>query len=275
MLFNQGIQGNIVRVITTTSALLGAPSIAGAQAAEPTSPVALTATDATVAATPDATTAMTPDAATAETTDTANDQNEAGTITPKTRGWMFGVGAGLGSVGGTAARGGDSMYDLAGPMGAASLAFGYRFGQYMLFGRLLAGLGSPESEGDLEGCGEEGIECRSAVVRYSLQARAYLLPGNTYEPWVGVGFGGDRFALNVSVDGDDVFSVGASGTELLNLTAGVDFWQQDDRNVSVFADYGLGRYDTIDVDGEKLSVGSDDQTFHHWVMLGCTFGYML
>jgi hypothetical protein len=37
----------------------------------------------------------------------------------------------------------------------------------------------------------------------------------------------------------------------------------------------LGGYSEIGIDGYDETVAADDRTFHHWVMLGGSFGFML
>ncbi len=124
-------------------------------------------------------------------------------------------------------------------------------------------------------CASDTINCPTVDVRSGLHARYHVLPGNQYNPWVGVGLGVDFLIVSIEEkggpdsQGTDLGDIQAWGYQG-DLQAGLDILVTPSISLGPFVDYSLGRYEGIKV---KLKGGEEDsaidaKALHSWLIVG-------
>lgn len=118
-------------------------------------------------------------------------------------------------------------------------------------------------------CGQSGTSCSSSDIRLDVNLQLHLAPGQTFDPWLGLGVGYEWLAFDVSVGGVDA-GVTGSGFELANLQLGGDFVAAPNLAVGPFVGLSLGQYRTATPSGAAGSMSEDitNKSLHEWLEFG-------
>ena len=109
-------------------------------------------------------------------------------------------------------------------------------------------------------CDAAKVDCSASQLRFGLQGQYPLSPGQSLDPWFGLGLG---LEMVDSKSGDA--KGGFSGLEFANIMAGADFKATDSLAVGPFVNFAIGQYSKTTGDG-----GADikDKAMHQWLTLG-------
>lgn len=121
-------------------------------------------------------------------------------------------------------------------------------------------------------CNVPGVSCSAQSYRIGANAHYHFLPDQSFDPWVGVGFGYEWLHKSAS-GGPDTAASTVSGFELVNLQLGGDYRLSRNASIGPFASFALGQYSTQSstFNGQDMTNGksSIDQTaLHEWLTLG-------
>jgi opacity protein-like surface antigen len=113
-------------------------------------------------------------------------------------------------------------------------------------------------------CAQSGVSCSAKDLRLGVNVHYHFSPGESFDPWVGVGAGYEWLALDVSA-GTLTASETAGGFEFGNLQLGGDF--------AVAPNLGIGPFFAITLAEYNHLSGNTDadlatKSIHGWVMGG-------
>lgn len=113
-------------------------------------------------------------------------------------------------------------------------------------------------------CAQSGVSCSAKDLRLGINVHYHFSPGESFDPWVGVGAGYEWLALDASV-GTVSASATAGGFEFGNLQLGGDF--------AVAPNFGIGPFFTVTLAEYRHLSGTMDadlatKSIHSWVMGG-------
>jgi hypothetical protein len=175
--------------------------------------------------------------------------------------------------------------------------FGYRVldplfvGLYFQYGFGLLG-------SKYDGACELELDCSASDVRFGVQAHYHFAPAETFDPWLGFGFGYEWLSIEIEGqlfnvdDGEGMsgvefdFERTMSGLEYLSLHAGLDIRVTRRVTLGPFVSFSLAAYDDqtyASCSGRpdvclRLGLEDDDniveQGIHHWLMLGLRGAYL-
>lgn len=116
-------------------------------------------------------------------------------------------------------------------------------------------------------CDAAKVDCSASQLRFGLQGQYHLSPGQSLDPWFGLGIGMEMVDQKA---GDT--KTGLSGLEFANIMAGADFKAMDNFTVGPFLSFSIGQYSKVtgDVEGDIK-----DKAMHQWLTIGVkgTFGF--
>jgi opacity protein-like surface antigen len=118
-------------------------------------------------------------------------------------------------------------------------------------------------------CGQSGVSCSTSDLRLGVNAQLHLSPGESFDPWLGLGVGYEWLSLDVSASGANA-SVTGSGFEFANVQVGGDLVAARNLVVGPFIGLSLGEYRSVSTSGAAGS-GSQDITsksLHEWLEFG-------
>ena len=109
-------------------------------------------------------------------------------------------------------------------------------------------------------CDAAKVDCSASQIRVGLQGQYHLSPGQSLDPWFGLGFGLEMLDQKA---GDT--KSGVSGFEFVNIMAGADFAATESIAVGPFVNFSVGQYSKTTGDN-----GADikDKAMHQWLTLG-------
>jgi hypothetical protein len=157
------------------------------------------------------------------------------------------------------------------------LDVGYRWSAHWMFGvYAMAGLVLPktaETSDPLGGGCPDGLECSAFGVRLGLQAQYRFAPGESLDPWLGLGIGyewiwsdleGEVFSIPVDASND------YAGPDLAHVQGGLDIRVSDSASLGPFLSLSAMRYTscTATISGDTVDCELDEQSWHGWLMLG-------
>jgi hypothetical protein len=108
-------------------------------------------------------------------------------------------------------------------------------------------------------------DCSGNVIRFGLQGHYRLSPGESTNPWVGVGIGYEIASAKREVGGVS-FSGSTSGIEFVNLQGGADFELSRGFDVGPFASLSIGQYFWASAEGDSQDI--EQKALHLWLVLG-------
>ena len=141
---------------------------------------------------------------------------------------------------------------------------------YMVTPNILVGLYGQYGFVQTKNC-DDGASCSAHDIRFGVQGQYHIMPDESVDPWLGLGFGYESLgvsesAMGLSVDGS------LTGWEFLNLQGGVDFQVTNAFTVGPFLSFSLDQFSS-----QKLGDTSQDidpTALHEWITFGAkgTFG---
>jgi hypothetical protein len=127
-------------------------------------------------------------------------------------------------------------------------------------------------------CRQSGVNCTVGSRHVGLTAEYRFRPGETFEPWVGLGAGYEWDSVDLStaaaigVDGPEVLgNASVSGWELLHLKLGLDLLAISQVAAGPFVDVGFGRFTHAHQDGTNVQTQDYDispTSLHEWATFG-------
>jgi outer membrane protein W len=122
----------------------------------------------------------------------------------------------------------------------------------------------------------EGADCSGSVIRIGLQGQYHLSPGESMNPWFGLGIGYEIANFSAEADtplGSIEIDGSAKGLEFANIQAGADFKVADNVGIGPFVSFSLGQYSSF----ESGDSGGDveEKAMHEWLVIGVkgSFGF--
>jgi len=119
------------------------------------------------------------------------------------------------------------------------------------------------------GCSQSGVSCSATDLRLGLNAHYHFAPGQSFDPWLGLGIGYEWMLISVdtglgSADGT------VSGFEFANFQLGGDVAVTPDFGLGPFLSVSLGEYSGISTSGATTSVDMDitNKSVHEWFLFG-------
>lgn len=140
---------------------------------------------------------------------------------------------------------------------------------YMVTPNIMVGLYAQYAYLMVKDC-PSGADCSASDIRVGLQGQYHLSPGESMNPWFGLGIGYEMIntkaeAGGVSVEGN------YKGLEFANLQAGADFKVGDSLAVGPFLSFSIGQYSSgeVTVPGAGTVEGDiTDKAMHQWLTIG-------
>ncbi|MEI9936524.1 MAG: hypothetical protein WDO69_04795 [Pseudomonadota bacterium] len=141
---------------------------------------------------------------------------------------------------------------------------------YMVTPNVLVGLYGQYGFALTKNC-PTGDDCSAHDIRFGIQAQYHLMPAESVDPWLGLGFGYEILGVSQTTQGFTV-SGDVKGFEFVNLQGGADFKVADAVAVGPFVSFSLGQYSTAS-QGD-VSADIQNTALHEWLTLGVkgTFG---
>lgn len=209
--------------------------------------------------------------------DTKGGDGAPAAFVPKNDGVVLSGGFGAAVPSGGLADGGAPIGEVVDAFAIGRLNAGLRFREaFFVGGYIEGGTADANTDGMFAVCKNEQIECAGGLVRFGLEARAYLLPDLRYQPWVGAGFGYERFSFSANDSlYDQSVVVTAKGTEQLRLSGGLDAWLTDKISMTLFCAYSLAEFSEVELTTSETGTEQLPGAGHHWVTFGTTFNLTL
>lgn len=141
---------------------------------------------------------------------------------------------------------------------------------YMVTPNIMVGLYAQYGLLMIKDC-PSGASCSGNDMRFGLQGQYHLSPGESLNPWFGLGIGYEMLSYKIEVSG--VSGEGKlSGLEFANLQAGADF-KAGPADVGPFVSFSLGQYSKAEAGG--VSGDITEKAMHQWLVFGIkgTFGF--
>jgi outer membrane protein W len=108
-----------------------------------------------------------------------------------------------------------------------------------------------------DACDAADVDCSASSIRFGLQGQYHVSPGESVNPWFGLGIGYEMLNFKSPV-GD----ANTTGFEFANLQAGADFAVADNIGLGPFASFSLGQFSSVE--GEDI----EEKAMHMWLVLG-------
>ena len=149
---------------------------------------------------------------------------------------------------------------------------GYRFARSWFVGAYAQlGIGIVNTDKAAVGnvCNQPGVSCKGSDVRLGVEGTYSFSPGQSFNPWIGLGTGYEWANLQVeSSTGNGEFTF--KGWEYFNLQVGGDFSLSKVFALGPYASYGLGQYSSADVTFGSTTFSGDveNKKVHAWLQLG-------
>jgi hypothetical protein len=98
-------------------------------------------------------------------------------------------------------------------------------------------------------------------MRFGFNLHYHLLPGDDYDPWVGIGVGYEILNLNLYPGSG---SASLRGFEVPNVQFGVDIRATDNLSAGPFITFALAEYTSA----SGYAVSGVDKKLHQWLIFG-------
>ena len=103
--------------------------------------------------------------------------------------------------------------------------------------------------------------CSANVMRFGFNLHYHLLPGDDYDPWVGIGAGYEILNLNLYPGSG---SASLRGFEIPNVQLGVDIRATDNLSAGPFVTFALAEYTSA----SGYPVSGVNKKLHEWLIFG-------
>jgi hypothetical protein len=120
--------------------------------------------------------------------------------------------------------------------------------------------------------------CNGSDVRFGVGARYYARPGETLDPWIGLGAGYELLSFTSAASANDPkFTVDASGFEIARVEAGLDARTSGALRAGPFVAASLGEYTSESVTAFNITraATSVSLTLHAWLFVGVRGAFAL
>lgn len=150
-----------------------------------------------------------------------------------------------------------------------ALDAGYRFNPNVYAGLLLQyGFGIVNANSS-NSCGDPGVSCSGSDLRLGVDLHFHFAPGQSFDPWLGVGAGYEWLFLDVTAGGSEA-NLTATGFEFGNVQLGGDIPIAPNFAIGPFVSLSFGQYGNVSVSGGGTSMDMPitGKSFHEWLELG-------
>lgn len=110
-----------------------------------------------------------------------------------------------------------------------------------------------------------GADCSVSDIRFGVQGQYHISPGQSTQPWVGLGVGYEIASSTAEAGGLEL-STSVKGFEFLNLQGGADFKVADAMVVGPFASFSLGQFSSVSIEDESEDI--EETAMHQWLVIG-------
>ena len=120
----------------------------------------------------------------------------------------------------------------------------------------------------------DSADCSASDLRFGVQGHYHLSPGESMDPWFGLGVGYEIASASASGEtmGQKFDSTASySGFEFANLQAGLDFEASEGLGVGPFVSFSIGQFSSanLSVTGQPDQDGDiKDKAMHQWIVFG-------
>ncbi len=118
----------------------------------------------------------------------------------------------------------------------------------------------------------EGADCSANQIRFGVQGQYHLSPGESFNPWFGLGIGYEILNLHFEGQGSD-FDESFKGFEFANLQVGGDFKVSDSVGIGPFVSFSLGQYSSVGFGDSSEDL--EKKTLHEWLTIGARGAFNL
>jgi hypothetical protein len=182
-------------------------------------------------------------------------------------GLRLGVGFPAGKVGSGPGLANSNLSDTVDAMIPLAVDAGYRFNDTFYLG-LSGQFGFGFVNTDSNPICTQGLDCSVTVTRIGLNLHLHLAPGQSFDPWLGVGVGYEWFDVSVSAGGASG-GLTASGYEFANFQLGGDIAATPNCALGPFLSVSLGEYGNISTSGAyQTDQALVDKNLHAWIVFG-------
>ena len=121
----------------------------------------------------------------------------------------------------------------------------------------------------------DGVDCSASDIRVGLQGQYHLMPGEGFDPWLGL-LVGYEMAKSKFEAGGVSGSGGMNGLEF-GIQGGGDFPVSEGLTVGPFLSFTMGQYSSMSADPEPAGFESsiEDKAMHQWLILGVRGSFQL
>jgi outer membrane protein W len=134
------------------------------------------------------------------------------------------------------------------------------------------------SGGTTATCGQNGLSCSTNDLKFGIDAHYHLMPGNTIDPYGGIGIGYEILNFSFS-DGGQNGSQSFNGFEFLNLQVGADYKVMPDLGVGPFVMLSFDQYSNCGYGGALATAAGGSscsiaqKAVHEWFTIGVRGAY--
>jgi outer membrane protein W len=148
------------------------------------------------------------------------------------------------------------------------LDVGYRFAKNWFVGgyfQYAFGMLNKDAGKTFAICDTGGNSCSSYDLRFGIEGAYNFMPGQDWQPWVGLGVGYEIAHISATVGGaSDDFE--AKGWEFANVQLGVDYMVSPMFSVGPYVMFSIGQYSTTSTAG--VSTDITNKGTHEWLSFG-------
>jgi outer membrane protein W len=114
-----------------------------------------------------------------------------------------------------------------------------------------------------------GVSCSGSDLRLGIDLHFHFAPGQSFDPWLGVGAGYEWLFLDESEGGVDASGT-ATGFEFGNVQLGGDIPVAPNFAIGPFVGLSFGQYGNLSVSqgGNSMDMPVTSKSFHEWLDLG-------
>ncbi len=118
-------------------------------------------------------------------------------------------------------------------------------------------------------CTASGVSCSGSDVRLGIEGMYSFSPGQSFNPWVGLGLGYEWAHLHGEGPGGSA-DLDLKGWEFLNVQLGGDFMVSSIFALGPYVAFSLAQYGTLTVTSGGASLSGDitDKKIHGWLQFG-------
>jgi hypothetical protein len=168
-----------------------------------------------------------------------------------------------------------ALSDAALPTAALEFVIGYRFNPNLAVGGFFDYAMGVASDNLISVCKEEDVSCSYLVARWGALLRHTINPQDPVAGWYSVGLGWSFFDSSAELGETPLFSVRASGKELV-AKGGVNLGMQTgSTSLDIFVSASVGEWDELELWSNGNGGGStrDNLGTYHWFGIGTAVNY--